>query len=186
MRTARSHLVAAACPLLLATSLFSVSHGGTEELPSTDSVAEDTGYLTFFLDNDLFAGTDQNYTNGARLSYITEGRPILDIPFIQQNLHRFCADGEGKSVLQRIWGFRDPRKVEYSYGFALTQLMFTPESLTALTAPPGERPYAGGLALASLSMHVDRESAQHSRNLHWRRGPTRTSPGNPRLHPQFT
>jgi hypothetical protein len=28
-------------------------------------------YLTFYLDNDLFAGTDSNYTNGVRLSFGT-------------------------------------------------------------------------------------------------------------------
>jgi hypothetical protein len=46
---------------------------------SADSEAAG-GYLTFYLDNDLFGGTDRNYTNGARLSWISEGEPLLDSP----------------------------------------------------------------------------------------------------------
>lgn len=35
-----------------------------------------SGYLTFYFDNDLFGGSDQNYTNGLRLSWISEDRDI--------------------------------------------------------------------------------------------------------------
>ncbi len=120
---------------------------------ATDSVANDSGYLTFFLDNDLFGGTDSNYTNGVRVSYITEGKPIIGIPFIQKNLHRFSADEESSSWLQKIWGFKNPDGVEYAHGFALTQLMYTPETRAALTPPPGEHPYAGWLGLG-FSLHA--------------------------------
>ncbi len=149
MRIAVNYFTKAAVPLLIAGSFFPYTNGAEE----SSSVANDPGYLTFFLDNDLFAGTDQNYTNGARISYITEGRPIIDIPFIQESLQRFSADGEGKSLLQRIWGFEDPNKVKYSYGFALTQLMYTPKNLLTPTAPPGERPYAGWAGIG-FSLHA--------------------------------
>ncbi len=111
------------------------------------------GYLTFFLDNDLFAGTDANYTNGGRLSYITEGRPLINIPLVQKNLERLSAGGKSTSLLQRIWGFRNPEHVEYSYGFALTQLMFTPETFDTPSPPPGEHPYAGWLGIG-FSLHT--------------------------------
>jgi len=54
-------------------------------LPIPISTPED-GYLTFYLDNDLFGGTDENYTNGARLSWISGSRKIRDIPTVQKFL----------------------------------------------------------------------------------------------------
>lgn len=154
MQPPRIHPAAAVIPLFAAMLLPADSKGS--EAPQ--SVAENAGYLTFFLDNDLFAGTDQDYTNGGRLSYISEGRPIFDLPFLDRYLHRFSGDGDGKNPAQRIWGFRDPSQVEYSYGFSLTQLMFTPRSLTAPAAPPGERPYAGWTGIG-LSLHARDERA---------------------------
>lgn len=111
------------------------------------------GYLTFFLDNDLFAGTDENYTNGTRFSYLTEARPLINIPMVQRNLQRFSGDGESAGWTRKIWGFKNPREVEYSYGFALTQLMYTPRTLDTPAAPPGERPYAGWLGIG-FSLHA--------------------------------
>ena len=157
MRIARNHFQVAALSLVVASGP-SLNSQGKE--PSS-SASSDNGYLTFFLDNDLFAGTDQNYTNGARLSYITEGRPVIEIPFVQDNLHRFSADSDGLSLLQRIWGFDDPSKVQYSYGFALSQMMYTPIDPDTPTAPPGERPYAGWTGIG-LSLHARDEHALNS------------------------
>lgn len=149
-----NNIAAVWLPLIVAVGLSSESPGG--EAPA--SVAGSSGYLTFFLDNDLFAGTDKNYTNGGRLSYVTEGRPIFDLPILDKYLHGLSGDGDGESLAQRIWGFEEPDLVEYSYGFALTQLIFTPGNLNAPTAPPGERPYAGWLGV-SVSLHARDERA---------------------------
>ncbi len=121
----------------------------------------DKGYFTFFFDNDLFGGTDANYTNGGRISYITQGKPIINIPLVQKNLHRLSGDGDSTWWMKKIWGFRDASKVEYSYGFALTQLMFTPETLNTKVPPPGERPYAGWLGVG-FSLHARDETALNS------------------------
>ncbi|MBT8037150.1 MAG: lipid A deacylase LpxR family protein [Verrucomicrobiae bacterium] len=126
-----------------------------------DAVANDAGYLTFFLDNDLFVGTDANYTNGARISYITEGKPVIDIPLIQKYLHSLSGDGGSASWLQKIGDLGKAQDVEYSYGFALTQMMFTPTTRTSLTPPAGERPYAGWLGLG-LSLHARNAHALNS------------------------
>ena len=153
MRTIKNHLAAVTTPLLLAISLPHLAH--SKEPPNFISPPENKpSYLTFFLDNDIFAGRDQDYTNGARLSYITEGKPVLELPLIEKSLRRFSACNEdGIGPFRRLWGFDDPNKVEYAYGFSLTQLMFTPEEPTALTAPPGERPYAGWTGIG-LSLHA--------------------------------
>jgi len=128
-----------------------------EPIPSISVVPtgslSNKGYLTLFLDNDLFSGTDQNYTNGVRLSYITEGKPIINIPFIQKNLQRLSGGDDSSLWVKKVWGFEDPEKVEYSYGFALTQLMYTPETLEALITPQGEHPYAGWLGIG-FSLHA--------------------------------
>lgn len=125
---------------------------------------EETGYLTFYLDNDLFAGTDENYTNGGRLSYVSEGKPVVDIPFVQKFLKRFSAEEGSDSWTRKIWGFENDEDVEYSYGFALTQLMFTPSDPATSLPAAGERPYAGWLGLG-LSLHVRDQNTLNSVEL---------------------
>lgn len=110
-------------------------------------------YLTFYLDNDLFAGTDRNYTNGARLSWISGARDPEEFGAVQQQLRKLSGDADSLAIFQRFSGFEDPRKVEYNYGFSLTQLMFTPSDLNAPAAPPGQRPYAGWLGI-DFSLHT--------------------------------
>jgi len=129
--------------------------------PQDEAETASTGYLTFFLDNDLFAGTDENYSNGVRLSWITEGKPAINIPFVQNNLHRFSGGSDSLEWMRKLWGFRHPAQIEYSYGFALSQLMFTPATREALTPPPGERPYAGWAGLG-FSVHARDAHAQNS------------------------
>ncbi len=155
--------------LALATELVSAGERSSSVIPepiTPISVAPagslpDNGYLTFFLDNDLFSGTDQNYTNGVRLSYITEGKPIINIPFIQKNLHRLSGGDYSSAWVNKILGFENPKEVEYSYGFALTQLMYTPRTINTLTPPRGEHPYAGWLGIG-FSLHARNAHALHS------------------------
>lgn len=124
-----------------------------EELRAEPDNNDDSGYLTLYLDNDLFSGTDENYTNGLRISYITEGKPVIDIPFVQNFLTRFSAEEDSESWVKKIWGYPDSEEAEYSYGFALTQLMYTPVTFDTPEPLPGERPYAGWLGVG-VSIHV--------------------------------
>lgn len=111
------------------------------------------GYLTIYLDNDLFAGSDEGYTNGVRLSYISGSRTPEEFGSVQKALRRLIGDNESYGFFRDISGFDDPNKISYNFGLSLTQLMFTPETLDAPTAPPGERPYAGWLGLG-YSLHA--------------------------------
>ena len=114
---------------------------------------EQHSYLTFYYENDLFNGEDANYTSGGRLSYITPGQPAVDIAFIQHTLD-FLSGGEDSSeLMKKIWGLGDRSKVRYSYGFALTQQMFTPENKFSAEPDPGDRPYVGWLGLG-FSVHA--------------------------------
>ena len=150
--------------LVLFSQTIRAEEQGTS-LPVVDTsdheLTSEGGYLTFYLDNDLFSGTDGNYTNGARISYITEGKPVIDIPFVQKNLRLFSGAKDSAGWMQKIWGFKSQQEIEYSYGFALTQLMFTPETLEALVPPPGERAYVGWLGVG-ISLHARDSNALNS------------------------
>lgn len=111
------------------------------------------GYLTFYLDNDLFGGSDKDYTNGARLSWISANHSVDELGMGQNLLRHLSGDSESFGVFQAITGFRDPTKVQYNYGFSLTQLMYTPNDPEPFTQPEGQRRYAGWLGLG-FSLHA--------------------------------
>lgn len=111
------------------------------------------GYLTTYLDNDLFANTDRDYTNGARLSWISSNRDVAELGSVQRMLRRLSGDAESFAIFRGLSGFEDPDDLQYNYGFSLTQLMFTPELAAPYVQPPGERRYAGWLAVG-FSLHV--------------------------------
>ncbi|MDA7536829.1 lipid A deacylase LpxR family protein [Akkermansiaceae bacterium] len=122
------------------------------------------GYLTFYLDNDLFAGTDEGYTNGARLSWISGERGFEEFGEIQEFLRGAIGDRESIGIFRNVSGFENPDEVKYHFGFSLTQLMFTPQSLTALTPPMGQRPYAAWLGLG-YSLHAKDRDTLNSAEL---------------------
>lgn len=98
----------------------------------------DGSTLSLHLDNDLYVGQDRDYTNGARLSWISEA------------LASVGSDQAGG--------------LQYHYGMSLTQLIFTPEDYLASHQPPGERRYAGWLGLG-FSLHAKGEQALNSIEL---------------------
>ncbi|MGB6223402.1 lipid A deacylase LpxR family protein [Haloferula sp.] len=111
------------------------------------------GYLTFYLDNDLFGGEDRDYTNGARLSWISGNRDIGEFGLVRGFLRKLSGDAESFRAFQALTGFEDPEAIRYNFGLSLTQLMFTPDDPYPYTQPPGQRRYAGWLALG-VSLHV--------------------------------
>jgi len=144
-------------PLLLICLLLGVS-----------PLAQSEGYLTFYLDNDLFAGTDRNYSNGARLSWISDSKPLFNFAPAKETLKDLISEPGGLSRFGLLSGFNPDNvreeKLELSYGLSLTQLMFTPETFDAPTQPIGERRYAGWLGLG-FSVHARDEKAINSAEL---------------------
>ena len=97
-------------------------------------------------DNDLLVGTDQGYTNGARIAYARELSSAGENFNRLQNFLQALTGTAGEHAFGQ-WQFPESRVEHVHYGFGLTQLMFTPESPASLTPSSGERPYAGWLGL---------------------------------------
>ena len=107
--------------------------------PETEERGPQT--FTFAFENDLFGDTDQQYTNGLKLSWLSPDLKHLDsapgIPagllFIVQKLNAF----ERRVV--------DDAVRQFNVGFALGQMIFTPEDTQCRALVRDDRPYAGWL-----------------------------------------
>ncbi|MGB4874629.1 MAG: lipid A deacylase LpxR family protein [Candidatus Competibacter sp.] len=96
----------------------------------------DQGTLGFLVENDKFTGTDEHYTNGVELTYLTAKD---DVP---QWL---------RSAAVYLPGVRESAALRT--GYVLGQSIFTPSNTLSAAPVPNERPYAGwlygGLALVA-------------------------------------
>lgn len=135
---------------------------------SSDDAALPRGYLTLYVDNDLFGGTDRNYTNGVRASWISEGEPLFDLLPARRTLEQLAGASGDYALIRAISGFDEASvregTLELNYGLSLTQLMFTPQDFAAPNQPPGERRYAGWLGLG-FSVHARDARALNSVEL---------------------
>lgn len=114
-------------------------------------------------DNDVFAGSDRDYTNGARIAYIQDLDPDQSThSFFQNTFYNLTGADEDAFLGDYRYNSNSPNR--YSWGIGVTQLMFTPEEPSSLTAPKGERPYAGWLGL-EFSFHAKNEESATSVTL---------------------
>lgn len=96
--------------------------------PASARPIDQDGVLTFALENDLFAGRDDGYTNGVRASYVS---PEAGIPPWIETM---------ASIVPLF-----PQEGHTRWTFALGQSMFAPKDLTISTPQLNDRPYAGWL-----------------------------------------
>ncbi|MDQ8194993.1 lipid A deacylase LpxR family protein [Coraliomargarita sp. SDUM461004] len=97
-------------------------------------------------DNDLLTGTDEGYTNGARIAFARQLASGSEEHYIlEKTLRRLTGAERGNTI--NHFRFPDEGESTFQYGIGLTQLMFTPENTTTATPPQGERPYAGWMGL---------------------------------------
>ncbi len=101
-----------------------------EKMPKELFQQPDTSFLTFTSENDLYggSGTDENYTNGARLTYYDTSR----------NASRLV---EG---IEKILPFFEVNKTTNTY-FTFGQNIYTPRDITKRVPNENDRPYAGFL-----------------------------------------
>lgn len=111
-------------------------------------------------DNDLFAGTDRDYTNGGRIAFLQELAPGT----VRDNrLRRWLQPllGEPGTNIPSALRLRPGQATRFAWGVGVTQLMFTPEDPQAPQAPLGQRPYAGWLGV-EVSLHAKNERSVSS------------------------
>jgi lipid A 3-O-deacylase len=96
------------------------------------------GSFSLYTENDkYFAGTDQNYTNGFKLSALST------------DLRSFTDDSVPAPIrgLSRLLGNLVPPDKPYKLGLSLGQNIYTPEDTQTTAYIPNDRPYAAWLYL---------------------------------------
>lgn len=124
--------LALAVPLCLVVTAAAAVDQATGDNPQT---------FTVLFENDLFGDTDQQYTNGVRLSWMSPDLKQLDgargVPDWLLRLVRRLNSFEALVV-------EDPTR-QFNVGFGVGQMMFTPEDTAAVALVEDDRPYAGWL-----------------------------------------
>jgi hypothetical protein len=92
------------------------------------AAAPDDPVISVVLENDVFAGFDDDYTNGIQVSYLA--RPDLLPRWMHEAAEMFPLFPKGATVRTT---------------FALGQAMYTPSDITLRNPPQDDRPYAGWL-----------------------------------------
>lgn len=87
------------------------------------------GVWSLTSENDLFGGTDRNYSNGLRLERV---RPANQV-------------SPGLNWVADRIPILDLDRTELRQGFALSHTIFTPEDISAVVPDPNDRPYAAWL-----------------------------------------
>jgi lipid A 3-O-deacylase len=149
--------------LVLVVSLFPGTLNGQDqgvgdEAPLVDELVWpelDAGYYAIYLDNDMFGGTDEEYTNGVRLAWMSKAKKVDQLT----DIYRFLEDF---SNFTRVRGKTVPWV--YNRGLSVTQLMFTPGDISVPSLTEGDRPYAGWLG-AGFSLHAKNDEELHSLEL---------------------
>lgn len=104
----------------------------------------DTPVTSIISENDLFGGTDRNYTNGLRLE-------------------RFSSASEANIWLRRaasLIPLIDIEQTEIRQGVGLAHAIFTPADIREVPPDPRDRPYAGWLNVSLSAVATDVSHAQ--------------------------
>lgn len=114
--------------LLTSTAIGIASVAHAEDAQLLPRAQDDRGIATIAWENDRWASSDQHYTNGMRLSYLS---PEAGIP-------TWLDKGAGSLPFFA----RDGRK---RYSFGVGHSMYTPENIRVKPLQVNDRPYAGWL-----------------------------------------
>lgn len=97
--------------------------------------AGEGGVLTLVVENDLFGGTDRDYTNGLRLEWVA---PRDEAP-------RWLRQAALTQPFVALKG------CDLRVGYAISHTLYTASDITLETPPPGDHPYAGHLAFNAFA-----------------------------------
>ncbi len=146
VRGARLH-----CGKLLATAalLLSSAAGWAGE-----SAGAYDGALTITLENDVFTGSDNNYSNGVGISWVSNSIDTYD----EQSLVRRWG------ALWSVLPFVGDSGYRTYVAWSIAQEMFTPDDIENPHPPLDDQPYAGVLYLDSV-IYAKRERWAHAWQL---------------------
>jgi hypothetical protein len=105
-------------------------------LAQKDAKAHNT--FTFYLENDVFTGTDREYTNGIKLTWIS--RDLSDY-------HEVSTPAWSRRIIDALPFVNKPGTVR-NVSVSIGQNMYAPEDLERTDLIPDDRPYAGITYLA--------------------------------------
>ncbi|MEM7542419.1 MAG: lipid A deacylase LpxR family protein [Pseudomonadota bacterium] len=111
---------------------------------AADESDPETQTVTFLFENDLFGDTDQQYTNGLRLSWLSPDLAKLS------ELDRIPEWAVSTVERLPMFGYARHSDRQFNVGMALGQLIFTPDDTSTRALVTDDRPYAGWL-FGSLS-----------------------------------
>lgn len=133
--------------LLLTSAAFAAAPFASAAHPATDS----DGSLTIYFENDLFAGTDRYYTNGAKISWSSADlAKFSDTPYASPLL----------PLLNRI-PFVNRPDYQKNLTIGLGQNIYTPDNTETAAVVPGDRPYAGWL-YGSVGLVLKNANVRHT------------------------
>lgn len=123
--------------------------------PTATMASQNPWTHSFFFENDLFTGTDNDYTNGMKYSLIS---PDLSphIPLKRtEKISRLVLD-----FFHKLPMFKDiPEETGHKVELAIGQSMYTPRDISRYDLIQDDRPYAGYSYLAS-SYHRKSDTGQ--------------------------
>ena len=119
--------------LLLALALLAASTrlpAQSDEPPVSTARARSAPVLTIYYENDVFYGTDDHYTNGVKVSWLSA------------DLVDWGQTGWRQSLVEAL-PFVNRPDGQKNIGLAFGQNMYTPRDTETPTPDPTDRPYAG-------------------------------------------
>jgi len=126
--------------------------------PAAAEQADNRWTANLYFENDLFSETDQQYTNGVRLSWVSPEIDSFiddpDLPGWMRGANRWLAPLDPEPV-------KLGTDVSRRLIFTLGQQMFTPRDRDRTTLDPSDRPYAAWL-YAGFGYHTQTQNRMNS------------------------
>jgi len=112
---------------------------------SSFALSRRVGVLTLYAENDSFGGTDQNYTSGVKISWLSEDLSSWELTGLRQN------------VAEALPFVNQPH-TQKNFGLSIGQNIYSPQDTISPVPDPTDRPYAGWsyLELSFVSKNEDR------------------------------
>lgn len=117
-----------------------------EDFADPAEIRHQRGTWTLIEENDLFGGTDRNYTNGLQASWLSAPNALPE---------HLMWISETSLAPGAVW----------RYGVTVGQSMFTPNDISTSEPLPDQRPYAGW-SFAAVSLVADRGERLDTFELH--------------------